>query len=329
MIISRTPFRVSFFGGGTDYPAWYRSNGGAVIGSTIDKYCYISVRWLPPFFEHRHRIVYSVIETVNDVANIKHSAVRAVLSGSELPQGIELHHDGDLPARSGLGSSSAFTVGLVHAMEALRGRRSNPQTLADEAIRIERDVLKESVGSQDQVFAAYGGVNVIHFRPDDTFDVQPLIMLPGRREELENSLVLVFTGIARNATEVARRKIDAIPRREGELRELRAMVDRAAEIISNPRRSLDDFGRLLDESWRVKRSLVEGITNSVVDDVYDKAKRAGAIGGKVLGAGGGGFMMLYVPLDGRRRVIEALSGFTLVDIRLGSPGTRIIVCDPQ
>src|SRR5215203_1658939 len=291
MIISRTPFRVSFFGGGTDYPDWFHEHGGAVLATTIDKYCYISVRELPPFFDHRFRVVYSIVENVQEVADIAHPAVRAVLQRLEVDRGLEIHHDGDLPARSGLGSSSAFTVGLLRSVHALRGRHTSKEALASEAIHVEHCMLREPVGLQDQISAAFGGFNHIHFRPDGTYDVEPMILPRERLAALEDHLLLVFTGISRLAPAVAQTVIDNLKNRTGELKAMQEMVDRAIELLASPA-DIVEFGRLLDESWRLKRRLSDRVSNSEVDALYETATRAGAIGGKLLGAGGGGFVLL-------------------------------------
>ena len=225
MIITRTPFRISFFGGGTDYPGWYREHGGAVLATTIDKYCYITCRRLPPFFEHKHRIVYSHIENVKHNDEIQHPAVRAVLNWAKVSEGIEIHHDGDLPARSGLGSSSSFTVGLLHALQGLNGQMANKDGLARDAIHVEQNIIGENVGSQDQVSAAYGGFNRIEFHRNDAFDVAPVILPGHRRQELRDHVMLCFTGFSRIASEVAKSKIDNLKKREKELKLMRAMVD--------------------------------------------------------------------------------------------------------
>ncbi len=234
MIISRTPFRVSFFGGGTDYPDWFHEHGGAVLATTIDKYCYISVRELPPFFDHRFRVVYSIVENVKDVADIAHPAVRAVLQRLEVDKGLEIHHDGDLPARSGLGSSSAFTVGLLRAIHALRGRHTSKEALASEAIHVEQCMLREPVGLQDQISAAFGGFNHILFRQDGTYEVEPMILPRERLAALQDHLLLVFTGISRLAPDVAQTVIDNLKQRTGELKAMQEMVGRAIELLSSP-----------------------------------------------------------------------------------------------
>jgi D-glycero-alpha-D-manno-heptose-7-phosphate kinase len=294
MIISRTPFRISLFGGGTDYPAWFREHGGAVVGAAIDKYCYITVRRLPPFFEHRSRIVYSQVELVHNVSEIKHPAVRGILTDRAIRDGLEIHHDADLPARSGLGSSSSFTVGLLHALAALDAKMMSKRDLAREAIRIEQDVLKENVGSQDQLWAAYGGFNRIEFFPDDTFSVTPIIMPPDRREDINRSLMLFFTGFSRFASDFAQDQIKNIGRRTSQLKTMRSMVDTAVDILTNPKAPLRQLGELLDASWRLKRELADSVSNPQLDEIYEAGREAGAIGGKLLGAGGGGFMVFLV-----------------------------------
>ena len=254
MIISRTPFRISFFGGGTDYSAWYREHGGAVLSTTIDKYCYISVRELPPFFEHRFRLVYSFVENVKEVREIVHPAARGVLEWLGVSRGLEIHHDGDLPARSGVGSSSAFTVGLINAMHALDGRHVSKETLANEAIHVEQHVIREPVGVQDQISAAFGGFNHITLREDGVYRVSPVILPRERLDLLQSHLVLLFTGISRTAAEIAQTQIDNLKHRTGELGALRQMVDHAVDLLASPA-DLIEFGRLLGEGWRLKRRL--------------------------------------------------------------------------
>lgn len=329
MIISRTPFRVSLFGGGTDIPKWYRKHGGAVIGGAIDKYCYISLRTLPPFFEHRHRVVYSNIELVKDIADIRHPSVRAVLREMGIQNGLEIHHDGDLPARSGLGSSSSFTVGLLNALHAYRGRMVSKEELANEAIRIEQDVIRENVGSQDQVWAAYGGLNRISFCIDGTIDVTPLIIERERREALQSHLVLYFTGLSRYASDIEKEKIADLDRREAQLHTLRAMVEEAAGILCNPRRDLADLGRLLHEGWMLKRELSANVSNFAIDNLYEAALGAGALGGKLLGAGGGGFLLLFVPPERQAAVRERLNGLIAVSFGFDTGGSKIVVYEPD
>jgi len=329
MIISRTPFRVSFFGGGTDYPDWFHEHGGAVLATTIDKYCYISVRELPPFFDHRFRVVYSIVENVQEVADIAHPAVRAVLQRLQVDRGLEIHHDGDLPARSGLGSSSAFTVGLLRAIHALRGRHSSKEALASEAIHVEQCMLREPVGLQDQISAAYGGFNHIRFRPDGSYEVDPMILPRDRLEALQDHLLLVFTGISRLAPVVAQTVIDNLKNRTAELKAMQQMVDRAIELLASPAADILEFGRLLDESWRLKRRLSDRVSNSEVDSLYETATRAGAIGGKLLGAGGGGFVLLFVRPEDRARVVEAVRTLITVPFKFDMSGCRIALYQPD
>jgi len=329
MIISRTPFRVSFFGGGTDYPDWFHEHGGAVLATTIDKYCYISVRELPPFFDHRFRVVYSIVENVKDVAEIAHPAVRAVLQRLDVDKGLEIHHDGDLPARSGLGSSSAFTVGLLRAIHALRGRHMSKEALASEAIHVEHCMLREPVGLQDQISAAFGGFNHILFRPDGTYEVEPMILPRERLAALEDHLMLVFTGISRLAPVVAQTVIDNLKQRSGELKAMQEMVGRAIELLASPAADILEFGRLLNESWMLKRRLSDRVSNSEVDALYETATRAGAIGGKLLGAGGGGFVLLFVRPEDRARVTEALRKLITVPFKFDMSGCRIALYQPD
>ncbi|MEO5373527.1 MAG: kinase [Alphaproteobacteria bacterium] len=330
MIISKTPFRISYFGGGTDYPAWFKEHGGAVLSTTIDKYCYISLRHLPPFFDFRHRIVYSKIELVNAAAEIQHPVVRAMLAErGDGPPGFEIHHNGDLPARAGLGSSSAFTVGLVNAFWALDGRMISLQQLANEAIRIEQDVLQETVGCQDQIAVAFGGFNRVDFHHDGTFAVRRVIMPPEKRLELEQSTMLFFSGFSRFASEVAKKQIENFPNRQDELGGLRYMVDEALSLLQNPRETIDRFGRLLHESWKIKRSLAREVSSTEIDAIYEAGMDAGAFGGKILGAGGGGFMMFIVPPDRRQAVRERLSKLINVNVSFETGGSRIVVYEPH
>lgn len=329
MIITRTPFRISFFGGGTDYPAWYRNHGGAVLATTIDKYCYISCRRLPPFFSHKHRIVYSRIENVRDNDEIEHPSVRAVFKWANVADGLEIHHDGDLPARSGLASSSAFTVGLVHALYGLRGKMASRDALAKDAIHIEQNIIGENVGSQDQISAAYGGFNRIEFFCDDSFNVAPVILPGHRREELRNHLMLCFTGFSRIADGIAKSKIDNIKQREAELTRMREMVDEGIAILTDGNTCIDEFGKLLDQSWQYKRSLSDRVTTPQIDQIYEEAIRAGAIGGKILGAGGGGFMLLFARPENHSAIREQLKGLVHVSFNFEDSGSRVVLYHPN
>lgn len=327
MIISKTPFRISFFGGGTDYPAWFEKFGGAVLSTAIDKYCYISIRYLPPFFEHKHRIVYSIVENVRSANQIKHPVVKAILKYFKIDKGVEIHHDGDLPARSGLGSSSSFTVGMLNSIYALKGRIISKSQLAKEAIHIERDVLKENVGSQDQIAVAYGGINKIIFNNDHDFKVEAVTLPKERIRQLQSHLMLVFTGFSRFSSEIAAEQIRNTPNKKKELDVMRGMVDNAIEIL-NSNKDISRFGLLLDESWQVKKRLSSKVSNPQVDSLYKKALKHGAIGGKLLGAGGGGFMLLFVKPENRAKLSQGLKNFLEVKFRFENEGSQVIYYNP-
>ena len=320
---------MSFFGGGTDYPAWYREHGGSVLATTIDKYCYISLRELPPFFAHKFRVVYSIVENVSEVGEIAHPAVRAVLEWLGADKGLEIHHDGDLPARSGLGSSSAFTVGLIGAMHALRGRHISKDELATAAIHVEQCLLREPVGVQDQISAAFGGFNHITFRHDGSFDVVPMVVPRERLDALQEHLLLVFTGTSRTSADVASTIVENLGDRAAEMRGLQDMVDRAVGVLSSASTDLVEFGRLLDEGWRLKRRLSTRVTNKAIDSLYETALGAGAIGGKLLGAGGGGFMLLFVRPEDRERVRDALGDLIVVPFKFETSGCRVVLYQPD
>ena len=330
MIITRTPFRISFFGGGTDYPAWYQEHGGAVLATSIDKYCHISCRYLPPFFEHKHRIVYSIIENVQRVDEIKHPAVRAILDWAECDnQGLEVHHDGDLPARSGLGSSSSFTVGLIHALSALRGKYLAKDDLAAQAIHMEQHIIKENVGSQDQITAAFGGFNRIDFKANDTFQVSPVILTKDRLHEFQSHLMLCFTGFSRIASEIAKSKIENFKSRVTELNRMTEMVDEAIQILQNTKTPIEEVGRLLYQSWLCKRSLSDKVSTPEIDYLYEEAMRAGAVGGKILGAGGGGFLLLFVRPELQSKVRERLKHLIHVPFEFENSGSRVVLYQPD
>lgn len=324
MAISRTPYRVSFFGGGTDYPAWYRANGGAVLSMAINQYCYVSSRHLPPFFGIRHRIVWSHIETVGSIAEILHPAVRVGLRtlGFTDEDGVELHHQGDLPARSGIGSSSAFAVGLINVLQAMRGKRLSAEELARDAIDLEQNQLNENVGCQDQIASAYGGVNIIRFGRDGSFKVNPLNLPSDRQSAFESWLMLFYAGSSRMSSDFAKRLIDNLPNNIERLTRMRAMVDEAAGMLTAGK--LEEFGRLLHESWMLKRQLSEGTSTSTIDRVYDDAIRSGALGGKLLGAGGTGFLVFVVPPDRQEAVRRALSHLVGVPFAADFSGSTII-----
>jgi D-glycero-alpha-D-manno-heptose-7-phosphate kinase len=327
MIISRTPFRMSFFGGGTDYHGWYNEHKGAVLATTIDKYCYITCRYLPPFFEHKSRIIYSKMEHVQRINEIDHPAVREVLRFLNINEGIEIHHDGDLPARTGLGSSSSFTVGLLNSLYALKGQMVTKERLAKEAIHIEQEMIKENVGCQDQVLAAYGGFNYIEFGGSNHLTVQPLTMPAAKLNLLQDHLMLFFTGFSRTASQIAQHQIKNIPNKKLELTQMFDMVHEAIKILNG--NNLLDFGKLLDESWKLKRSLSDKISNENIDVIYESAKKAGATGGKLLGAGGGGFVLLFVEPSRKPKIREALKNLLEIPIKFENLGTQIIFYQPD
>jgi D-glycero-alpha-D-manno-heptose-7-phosphate kinase len=329
MIITRTPLRISFFGGGTDYPIWYRKHGGAVLSTTIDKYCYLNCRWLPPFFEYHSRILYSQAENVAENSSIKHPSVRACLQYLGIEEGIEIHHIADLPARTGLGTSSAFTVGLLLGLYALKNQMRDKHTLAADAIYVEQELLKEAVGAQDQVSAAHGGLNRINFQPGGAIEVKRILTAKSRLAELQQHLVLYFTGFSRIASDVAQEQIKETPNRERELSSMLQMVGEAEAILVNPHRSLDEFGMMLNESWQIKKTLTKRISNTRIDEIYETGRRAGALGGKLLGAGGGGFMLFFIAPDRREALRAALRGLLCVPFSFSSRGSDVVVYEPE
>jgi D-glycero-alpha-D-manno-heptose-7-phosphate kinase len=329
MVITSTPLRISFFGGGTDYPVWYREHGGAVLATTINKCCYITLRRLPPFFEYHSRISYSKVENVRRNNAIEHPSVRGCLQFLGIEDGVEIHHVADLPARTGLGTSSAFTVGLLLGLYALQERMRDKQALAADAIHVEQELLQEAVGAQDQVSAAYGGFNRINFHVNDTIEVKRVLTAQSRLAELEQHLALYFTGFARTASEIAQEQVRMTPQRNKELDAMLQLVDEAEAIIANSRSSLDEFGRLLHEGWQIKRSLTHKITNADIDEIYEAGLSAGALGGKLLGAGGGGFMLFFVPPDRRQALRERLKKLLCVPFAFSNKGSHVVVYEPE
>ena len=329
MIISKTPFRISFFGGGTDYPEWYHENGGSVLATTIDKYCYISCRHLPPFFEHKHRIVYSKIESVKTTEEIQHPVVRAVLSNLSITDGLEIHHDADLPARSGLGSSSSFTVGLINVLNALKGLQISKQDLAKQATYIEQEVLKETVGSQDQVLAAFGGFNRIDFHPDDSFNISPVIINKDLVGQLQSHMLLFFTGLSRFSSDIARDKVSNFTNRFQELTRIKEMVDEGMSILQSPSTPIMDLGKLMHESWKLKRSLSDKVSTPKIDEIYETGIKAGAVGGKILGAGGGGFILFFAEPKNHKKIRERLKRLVHVAFNFENIGSKIVVYEPN
>jgi D-glycero-alpha-D-manno-heptose-7-phosphate kinase len=328
MIISRTPFRISFFGGGTDYPVWFQENGGSVLATTIDKFCYISCRYLPPFFEHRSRIAWSLIELVENNADIEHPAARETLRFLDLEEGVEVHHHGDLPARAGLGSSSSFTVGLLNSLCAMKGAMPSKRQLACDAIHVEQVRLQENVGCQDQIMAAFGGFNRVDFGSGEDFRVSPIILPKERIEDFQDHLALFFTGLSRTASDIAAKQIQATPNKVSELNTMLQFVDEAVGILSSSG-DLGDLGRLLHENWMIKKSLTESVSTTEIDEIYGKALNAGALGGKLLGAGGGGFLLFFVNPENRDRLQQALAPLLHVPFRFERSGSQIVFYEPE
>ncbi|MCB9747387.1 MAG: kinase [Candidatus Omnitrophica bacterium] len=327
MIISRTPFRISFFGGGTDYPKWFENNKGAVLATTINKYCYITCRYLPPFFKHRSRIIYSKMEHVQGINDIDHPSVREVLRFLKIRQGVEIHHDGDLPARTGLGSSSSFTVGLLNGLYALIGEMPDKERLAKEAIFIEQERCKENVGCQDQMLAAYGGFNFIEFGGKDHLQVRRITLPAPRIKSLQNHLMLYFTGFSRTASEIAAHQIKNIPDKEKELTAMYEMASHALDLLKKD--ELTKFGKLLHESWQFKRQLSDKVSTPEIDQIYTTAMENGAYGGKLLGAGGGGFILIFAPPKAQKKIKEKFKKLLLVPFNFENLGSQIIFYHPN
>ncbi len=321
MIISKTPYRISFFGGGTDYPSWYNKNGGQVVSTTINKYIYITLRDLPQFFDHNFRIVYTKTERVNKINEIQHPVVREVLKKFKISKGLEIHYDGDLPARSGLGSSSAFTVGLINTVSKLLNQTFSKKKIASDAIFIEQKKINEVVGSQDQVATSFGGFNKIIFKKNN-FSVKKIKISKSKLDQLENNLLLVFTGKTRIAPKVAKSYISNISSIDKKLEDIYESVNTFEKIIKNG--SIDDIGLLLDHTWRIKRTLSKNVSNELLDNVYSVAIRSGAIGGKILGAGAGGFFLFYAKKENHKKILNNLKKYTNVPFKFDNDGTKII-----
>jgi len=323
MIICRTPTRISFFGGGTDYPVWYRENYGLVISTTINKYSYITVRYLPKIFDYNFRVRYFSTEQTQSLEEIRHPSVRECARSLGIYKGFEVIHHADLPAGSGLGSSSTFTVGMLHSFYSLLNYMPTKRELALKALEVEQQIIGESVGSQDQVSAAFGGFNLIKFGGENEFEVDPIVIGREKLHELQDKLLLCFTGFSRSASEIAQHQISMTP---GRIKELGAMSDltREALDILTSGRQLDDFGALLNEQWRIKRSLTAYISTPEIDQIYEVAIRNGALGGKLLGAGGGGFMLFYADKERHETIQKSLSDKIFVPFRFESTGSRIV-----
>ena len=323
MIISKTPYRISFFGGGTDYPEWYLKNEGAVLSASIDKYIYISCRKLPPFFKHKYRIAWSINETVKKVNQIKHKPTREMIKIFSIKDGLEIHYDGDLPARSGMGSSSVFVVGLMNVLTNYIGKKINKRELSKKCISFEQKNLKEIVGSQDQIAAAYGGFNKISFKTDGDFKVKNFSINNKNIKKLDKNLLLLYTGLERTAHDIAKSFIHKLQNsKKSHMIEIANFVKEAEKLLLHG--DNDNFGRLLHESWLEKKSLSSLITNSSIDNIYNSAIEKGALGGKLLGAGGGGFFLFYVPYFKQKYFIKHFSKLITIPFNFTKEGSQIL-----
>lgn len=328
MIITKTPFRMSFFGGGTDMESFFRENGGAVLSTTFDKYCYVTVRHLPRFFDWSTHLTYSAQEYVTDVDEIKHPAIKNAMKMLDMHE-IRLLYEADLPARSGLGTSSSFAVGMLNAFYALKGKYADKKKLADEAIYLERVLCNEAGGWQDQIAAAFGGMNRIEFNKDGTYDVRPIIIHPERKRQLNDNLLMFFTGFTRFSSEMQKANQSGYNEKINQLQQMYELVDEAEEVLEDKHSDLDDFGRLLDKTWRLKRQTGGAITTDSIDGLYEKGIAAGALGGKLLGAGGGGFLIFYVQPNKRDVVMKAMRDLLYVPFRFEDGGTQVVHYTPE
>lgn len=328
MIITKTPFRMSFFGGGTDMEDYFKENGGAVLSTTFDKYCYVNVRHLPRFFDYSSELTYSKMERVKDTDDIKHPAIREAMKFLDM-QEIRLTYEADLPARSGLGTSSSFAVGMLNAFYALKGKYADKKKLANEAIYLERVLCNEAGGWQDQIAASFGGFNRINFNTDGTYDVLPVIISPERKQHLNNNLMMFFTGFTRFSSEVQKaNNVSGSEEKRVRLKKMYELVDEAEGVLTNKNRDLDDFGRLLDTTWRLKKGTGGAISTGSIDELYKKGISAGALGGKLLGAGGGGFLVFYVQPEHQKDVKEAMKDLMYIPFSFEDGGTRVIHYSP-
>lgn len=328
MIITKTPFRMSFFGGGTDMPSFFREYGGAVLSTTFDKYCYVNVRHLPRFFDYSTELSYSRTERVTDVENVEHPAIRNAMKMLDMHE-IRLTYEADLPARSGLGTSSSFAVGMLNAFYCLKGKYADKNKLADEAIYLERELCQEVGGWQDQIAAAFGGMNRIEFNKDGTYSVKPIIIHPDRKKQLNDNLLMFFTGFTRFSSDMQKANKAGYEEKIKQLQEMYSLVDDAEGVLEDKYSDLDDFGRLLDKTWKLKRETGGAITTNSIDALYEKGISAGALGGKLLGAGGGGFFVFYVQPEKRKSVMEAMKDLLYVPFRFEDSGTQVIHYTPE
>ena len=326
MIITQTPFRMSFFGGGTDYPEFFKENGGSVISTTFDKYCYVTVRHLPRFFDYKNQVTYGIIERTNSTDEIKHPAVREAMKYLDMRE-LRIVYEADLPARTGLGTSSSFAVGMLNAFYALKGKYVDKRKLADDAIHLERELCNESGGIQDQIAVSFGGLNRIDFSGMG-YNVTPVIISIDRKKALNENLMLFFTGFSRMSGEIADKQKKNTKNKIKELNEMKSLVDDAEKVLTS-KCDLNEFGRLLDYSWKLKRGITDEISTNTIDQIYEMALRSGAVGGKLLGAGGGGFLLFYVEKDKQPKVKEALEDFLYVPFEFEDVGTRIMYYQPE
>ena len=331
MIITKTPFRMSVFGGGTDMENFFRVHGGAVLSTTFDKYCYVNVRHLPPFFDYRTELSYSKTERVTSIESIQHPAIRNAMKMLNMHE-IRLTYEADLPARSGLGTSSSFAVGMLSAFYALKGKYADKKKLADEAIYLERVLCGEAGGWQDQIAASYGGFNRINFNKDGTYDVLPIIISPKRKKQLDHNLMMFFTGFTRFSSDVQKANAASPETKEAKekrLLEMLDLVDDAEDVLTNKKRDLDEFGRLLDHTWKLKRQTGSAVSTANIDALYQKGIEAGALGGKLLGAGGGGFLVFYVQPEKREALKAAMHDLLYVPFHFEDGGSRVLYYSPE
>lgn len=327
MIITKTPFRMSFFGGGTDMPEVFSEMGGAVLSTTFDKYCYVTVRHLPPFFDYTTELVYSKIERLDNIADMEHPLVKNAMQYLDMHE-LRINYESDLPARTGLGTSSSFAVGLLNAFYALKGKYADKRKLADDAIYVERTLCNEKGGWQDQIAASFGGFNRINFNAGG-YEVQKVIISPERKKALNDNLLLFFTGLKRFSSDIQASTKSTIGDKNAQLKRMLTLVDEAQSVLTDKDRDLDDFGRMLDETWKLKRQTGAKITNDSIDELYSKAVKAGALGGKLLGAGGGGFLLFYVQPEKRAQVLDAMKDLLHVPFEFENGGTRVIYYTPE
>ena len=327
MVITKTPFRMSFFGGGTDMEEYFKEHGGVVISTTFDKYCYVNVRHLPGFFDYKTELSYSKIERVTDVESIEHPAIRNAMKMLDMHQ-MRLTYESDLPARSGLGTSSSFAVGMLNAFHALKGQYVDKRKLADEAIYLERVLCKEAGGWQDQIASAFGGFNKITFY-ENNYEVEPIIISPERKRRLNKNLLMFFTGFSRFSSEIQELNRVSEADKHGLLGQMRELPVDAERILTDEKKDLDDFGRLLDLTWQIKKQTGKSVTTDHIDELYAQGRAAGATGGKLLGAGGGGFIIFYVPLERQDSVRKALKDLMYIPFEFENGGSRIIYYTPE